>query len=136
MFNHTTLEHVYDFRTAFANLCEMTSDVLIVVVPFVQQMHGHYGDFWRFSPEAIVRMIEAHGLSVGYLSFNNQPRTSVYVFAIGVKNRQKWEGKLPFAFEYADPAFKHLSEPYAGCNIIPPSRWQRFRSKISKILRR
>lgn len=47
VFNHTVLEHVYDFRTAFHNLCLMTRDIVIIVVPFLQQMHVHdnYGDY-------------------------------------------------------------------------------------------
>lgn len=136
VFNHTTLEHVYDFRSAFANLCLMSRDVVIIVVPFVQQMHGHYGDFWRFSPQAIERMFVDEGFSLAYLSFNNHHRASVYVFAIAVRNRNKWSKHLPFIVDFVDPAFKHLSEPYAGCNAINDSFLGQSRSHAFKIIRK
>ncbi|MCP8882617.1 hypothetical protein NIM87_03835 [Devosia sp. XJ19-1] len=123
VFNHTTLEHVYDFRTAFSNLCAMSKDVVIVVVPFVQQMHADYGDFWRFTPQALTRMFKDEGLEVGYLSFNNDFRASVYVLCIATKNPDQWQGKLPFKVDYADPKFAHLKEPFAGSNAIH-SNWK------------
>lgn len=134
VFNHTTLEHTYEFRRAFGNLCNMTRDVVIIVVPFVQQMHGTYGDYWRFSPEAVVRLMEENHLSVAYLSFNNHRQASVYVFAIGVKDQQKWQSLFPFEVDYVDPAFRHLGEPYAGCNAIRLSRARVVANKVlSKI---
>jgi hypothetical protein len=118
VFNHTTLEHVYDFRTAFENLCAMSKDVVIVVVPFVQQMHADYGDYWRFTPQALARMFKEQGFEVGYLSFNNDFQASVYVLCIATKNAEKWLGKLPFQIDFVDPAFRHLNEPFAGSNAI------------------
>lgn len=53
VFNHTVLEHVFEVNQAFENLCNMTRDILIVVVPFLQEMHGEYGDYWRFTPQAM-----------------------------------------------------------------------------------
>lgn len=118
VFNHTTLEHVYDFRTAFRNLCGMTRDVVIIVVPFVQQMHADYGDYWRFSPQALHRMFRDEGLDVAYLSFNNDFHASVYVFCIATKMRSRWEKHFPFNVSYVDPDHSHLKEPYAGSNAI------------------
>lgn len=123
VFNHTTLEHIYDFRTAFSNLCSMSKDVVIVVVPFVQQMHADYGDFWRFSPQAIARMFADQGLEVGYLSFNDDFRASVYVLCIASKQPDKWRGKLPFNVDFIDHRYSHLKEPYAGSNAIH-SNWK------------
>ena len=40
VFNHTVLEHIYNITTAFKNLCALSKDVVIIVVPFMQQMHG------------------------------------------------------------------------------------------------
>ncbi len=39
VFNHTTLEHVFDCQLAFKNLSEMSRDILITVVPFCQNQH-------------------------------------------------------------------------------------------------
>jgi len=123
VFNHTTLEHIYDFWTAFQNLCAMSRDIVIIVVPFVQQMHANYGDFWRFTPQAIKHMFEEQGLEVAYLSFNNGFRDSVYIFCIASKQPSRWRQKLPFRTTYIDESFPHLSEPFAGCNAIH-SNWK------------
>ncbi len=48
----------------FKNLCLMTKDILVLVVPFLQQMHGHYGDYWRFTPLTIKRMFEDMKMSL------------------------------------------------------------------------
>ena len=42
-YNHTTLEHIYGVHKAFANICRMTKDVVIIVLPFLQQYHAEYG---------------------------------------------------------------------------------------------
>jgi len=43
--NHTTLEHVLDLNTAIDNLCELTRDLLVVIVPFIQVQHWTKGSF-------------------------------------------------------------------------------------------
>ena len=118
VFNHTTLEHIYDFKKAFENLCLLSRDVVIVVVPFVQQMHSGYGDFWRFSPMATAQLFEEQGIDVGYLSFSSTPNSSVYVFAIGTKQPNRWKDVLPFEFGYTDPEAVLHEAPFAGCRII------------------
>lgn len=120
VFNHTVLEHVYDFRKAFANLCAITRDMLIVVVPFVQQMHSRNGDFWRFSPEAVKRMFEGEGMVPLYISFNNHPQASVYVFAIGTKHPEKWAHlQTMVSYDEKQPT-EGVFHPMAGCNSILP----------------
>ena len=46
VFNHTTLEHIFEVRRAFANLCRLSRDLVIVVVPFAQEQHetASFGD--------------------------------------------------------------------------------------------
>ncbi|MCV0371472.1 hypothetical protein [Filomicrobium sp.] len=123
VFNHTTLEHVYEFRTAFRNLCDMSKDVVIVVVPFLQQMHADYGDYWRFTPQALHRMFEDEGFEVAHLSFNNDFQSSVYVFCIATKNPDQWRSHFSFSPNYADASFSHLPEPFAGSNAVH-SNWR------------
>ncbi|SMC17672.1 hypothetical protein SAMN02746041_00366 [Desulfacinum hydrothermale DSM 13146] len=91
VFNHTTLEHIFDARKAFQNICLMTRDVVIVCVPFLQPYHTNYGDYWRFSPLAVRRLFKKNGLEVLYLSYNDHRMSSVYVFAIGSKQPEKWK---------------------------------------------
>lgn len=87
-------EQVFDFETAFRNLCLMTRDIVIVVVPFLQSTHGEHDDYWQFSPFAIKRMFEKNGMELLYLSFNNYRNASVYIFAIASKDPSKWAGKI------------------------------------------
>ena len=102
VFNHTVLEHIYEVQKAFGNLCQMSKDVVIVVVPFLQKMHSDYGDFWRFTPSAIKRMYEDNGLEMVYSSFNSHDFASTYLFAIGCKNPEKWKSKLGNEFSFED----------------------------------
>lgn len=118
VFNHTTLEHVYNVQVAMDNLCEMARDIVILIVPFLQQMHGTYGDYWRFTPESVVKMFESRGLSIAYLSFNNHKRASVYIFCIATKNPAIWKEKFPFSYSFEDKGSLFLQEPYAGCNAF------------------
>jgi len=136
VFNHTTLEHVYDFQTAMDNLCKMTRDIAIVVVPFLQVMHGNYGDYWRFSPEAIAKMFEKRGLSVAYLSFNKQKRTSVYIFCIASKNPDKWKNIFPFKYSFEDDNESFMPDPLAGCNALRLPLFLEFFENLFEIPRR
>src|SRR5688572_11105318 len=43
VFNHTTLEHIFEVQTAFANLSKMAKENVLVIVPFLQQQHGQIG---------------------------------------------------------------------------------------------
>lgn len=94
VFNHTVLEHTYNIRTAFRNLCLMSRDNVILVVPFLQQMHGPYGDYWRFTPSAIEKMFEDNGMSLLYLSYNDNRNASIYIFSIATKNLPAWKDKI------------------------------------------
>lgn len=87
VFNHTTLEHVFDMFKAFENLCSLSKDVVVVVVPFLQEQHGSYGDYWRFTPWAIKRLFQRNGLMLAYLNFNDTKKDAIYVFAVGARNQ-------------------------------------------------
>lgn len=100
VFNHTTLEHIYKVQTAFKNLCLLSKDIVIVVVPFLQNMHGEYGDYWRFTPLTIKRMFENNNLEVLYSSFNEHRTSSVYLFFIASKKPNKWKDKIHNEFNY------------------------------------
>ncbi|QXE91555.1 hypothetical protein KP001_03130 [Geomonas subterranea] len=86
VFNHTTLEHVFEVFTAFSNLCRLSRDVVIVVVPFLQEQHAPYGDYWRFTPWAIQKLFLKSGLTPAYLNFNDGPKDAIYIFAAGARN--------------------------------------------------
>ena len=87
VFNHTCLEHIYNFNLAFKNLCKMSKSVVIIVVPFLQEQHfsQQVKDYWRFTPTAIKRMFEENNFKLSYVNFNDHKDESIYIFAIGVK---------------------------------------------------
>jgi hypothetical protein len=118
VFNHTTLEHIYDIKTAFSNLCNMSKDIVIIILPFLQQYHSNYGDYWRFTPLAVKRMFEENGFELLYQSFNNNKLSSVYIFTIASRHPEKWRKYFEWSFSYIDPVCS-CSEPYIGCQAIP-----------------
>ncbi len=133
VFNHTTLEHIYDVKKAFKNLCLISKDIIILIVPFLQQMHGDYGDYWRFTPLAIRNLFEANGVRLLYLKFNNHRHASVYIFAIGSKEPEKWKSLINEGFNYeCKKTFLDSFEPYIGHRAITNS----LVFKIIQLLRR
>jgi len=121
-FNHTTLEHVYECRRAFSSICEMSRDVVIVVVPYIQQMHAvGYGDFWRFTPQTMKRLYEENGLQLRYCSANGADRGSIYLFSIGYRN-QSWDEFIPARFDMKlvedKPLYGNDYSNVIGANVI------------------
>jgi len=119
VFNHTTLEHVYEFRRAFSNLCAMSRDAVIVVAPWLQPLHSHYGDYWRFSPQALARLFADAGFTPAHISWNRDKRASVYVFAVGVRDRSQWADRFSFACDPSATDFHALPEDFAGRAALP-----------------
>ncbi len=95
VYNHTVLEHVFEVDKAFENLCLLSKDTVILVVPFLQPMHADYGDFWRFTPTCLQKLFAKNNMEVLYSSFNDPVNASVYVFCIASKNPEKWRSVLP-----------------------------------------
>jgi len=131
VFNHTTLEHVYHVKTAFENLCSMSKDVVIIILPFVQQFHADYGDYWRFTPMAIKRMFDDNGFELLYQSFNGHRSASVYTFSIASKHPEKWREHFDWFFTVVDPSGRG-DEPFIGCHAIGNWRYKLWRT-IKKI---
>jgi len=98
VFNHTTLEHVFDVFQAFKNLCSLSKDVVIVVVPFSQIQHPinkSYGDYWRLAPDAIRRLFQENNLHVVYESESPYVDAAVYLFFVGSRYPDKWKKVFP-----------------------------------------
>ncbi len=96
-FNHTTLEHIIDFGFAFKNICRMSRDIVIVVVPFAQTHHPteEWGDYWRFTPDGLAQLFKTNGLSTVYMAANNDFNCGIYLFAVGSKFPDRWIKKMP-----------------------------------------
>ena len=92
VFNHTTLEHVFDVRTAFSNLCALTNDLLLLVVPCAQAQHDaqDFADYWRFMPTGMRRLFGENGLTVIYEAANNHRNAATYLFFAGSRQPERW----------------------------------------------
>ena len=90
VFNHTVLEHIFDVNKAFENLCKLSNDIVIVVVPFLQEQHAEYGDYWRFTPLAVEKLFQQNSMEMIYINYNDASDDSIYIFAIGTKDKNKW----------------------------------------------
>ena len=97
VFNHTTLEHVFDAGIAFGSLCQLSKDVVILVVPFSQVEHSteSYGDFWRFTPACIRRLFDINGFTVVYESANDDFNAAIYLFFVAARYPNKWRDRMP-----------------------------------------
>lgn len=105
VFNHTVLEHVFDIFTAFKNLCMMSKDIVIIIIPSVQMVHdynGAYKDYWRFTPFAIDELFKKNGMKVLYRSSNKPISGSVYYFYVASKSPEKWIGTSIFSEKKAN----------------------------------
>lgn len=93
VFTHTVLEHVYNINTAIDNLCRLSKDVVITIVPFLQTFHHEesiYHDYWRMSPYTLIRLFNEKSFKTLYISWNNDPIGNIYIFHISSRNPEKW----------------------------------------------
>lgn len=95
--SHTALEHIYDVRSAFENLCRLSSDIVILVVPFAQELHftESYGDYWRFTPMSLRRLFEDNGLGVVFEAANGHENAGIYLVFVGSRHPERWRGEFP-----------------------------------------
>ena len=123
VFNHTTLEHIFEIETAFANLCAMSRDAVILVAPVLQQVHisRSFGDYWRPTTLAIAKLFRKNGFEPLIIITNDQPFFPVYCFAIAVRNAKEYGGKIATSlnFEMGAALFgsslkRHPIEPLIG----------------------
>jgi hypothetical protein len=116
VFNHTTLEHVFEVRKAFKNLCLASRDIVIVVVPFCQKQHGKdmYNDFWRFTPTCLRYLFKENGLEVIYEAQNQDENAAIYLLFVGSQYPEKWRQIMP--------PYKEIKEcgDWIGRPLYPP----------------
>jgi len=97
VFNHTTLEHVFEINKAFDNLCQVSRDIVIVVVPFCQVQHetSGYEDFWRISPKCLRKLFQRNGMEVIYEAANDDFNAAVYLFFVASRHPDRWKDQIP-----------------------------------------
>lgn len=117
VFNHTTLEHIPAFEIAFKNLCDMSRDAVIIVVPLLQQIHiaPTFGDYWRPTALGVYKLFRKHGFTPLVIKTNDQPFYPVYCFAIAVRNPKKYVGRIEqtFDFQSGGALFGSSMKPHA-----------------------
>ena len=94
VYTHTVLEHVYQIDVAIENLCKLSNDITITIMPFLQCFHsikGLYGDYWRVTPYALVNMFKKHCFETVYISWSNDFLGNIYLFHIASKKPQQWQ---------------------------------------------
>lgn len=135
VFNHTTLEHIFEVRRAFANLCEMSRDVVIIIVPFAQVEHesASFGDYWRFTPRCIRCMFKENQFDVIYESVNDDFNAAVYLLFVGSRNATKWAGLMP-AWEPVHHAAKWIGGKNECAIDAGGSAWRQFKRRVSRVL--
>jgi hypothetical protein len=128
VYNHTTLEHIYEFRLAFSNLCAMSRDAVVIVVPWLQPYHSEYGDYWRFSPKAVARLFADNGYAPARVVWNTDAGASVYVFAVGVRDPARWRGVFEFDHDPKSAGFLAPPAERPGQEALPKRFIDRARS--------
>jgi len=121
-FNHTVLEHVFDIRKAFSDICLIAKKAVITVVPYMQQLHGiseTVGDYWRFTPLTLKRLYEENGLTLRYCSADGDASSaSIYIFCIGYRG-ELYDSEVPFRFDIKiEENSKFSPTNVIGANII------------------
>ena len=96
--NHTTLEHVYDAHKALSVLCRMSRDAVLVIMPWMQHLHGpEDGDFWRFSPYAMRRMLAANDFAVVREEAGPVGAKVQYLGYLAARDAKRWDNRLALA---------------------------------------
>lgn len=125
VFNHTTLEHVFDVFAATRNLCAMSRGLVIVVVPFLQEQHTteSFSDYWRFTPLGLERLFRHHGFEPVLTTSNHQRGDAVYHLCVAARSPELWRDRL--AGHSWQPA-----NPGASAFDLP------LRERLGKLVRR
>ena len=121
VFNHTVFEHIYNIFEAFKNLCSLSNDIVIFIVPQFQQIHDYsrgYKDYWRFTPFAVDRLFEDNGFTVLYRETTTGFSESMYLFYIASKNPDNWKDK----FSSIVPINSYISSKNNGSNYTLVSK--------------
>jgi len=110
-FNHTTLEHVFDIQKAIENICALSSDVVVLVTPFIQPVHyeeGAYGDYWRPTPMCLNRILQSNGFTTLYQTANDTPWYHVYIFTIAARDPKRSLGSAGTPLDVPVAGIKHF----------------------------
>lgn len=129
VFNHTTLEHTFDIFQSFKNLCNLSKDTVIIILPFLQEQHinSDFKDYWRLTPHTIKRLFEKNNFSLVYINANDYKNSSIYVFAIGCSKNSK---NIEWIRKTKDNKLENLDQFLIGKKIIRNNFFTKIYLKI------
>jgi hypothetical protein len=87
-FSHTVLEHVPNPEFAFEQICKLSSDLVITIIPWKQVLHfnpGQFGDWFRISPIAMRAWHQKNKLTIIHESWSPDYSPETYLFYVGSK---------------------------------------------------
>lgn len=93
VFSHTVLEHIFEVDVAFKNTCDMSRDIVILVVPFAQETHGSdygMGDYWRFTPSGLQNLFAKNNFTIVYETATPYENAGIYLFIVGSRKPNYW----------------------------------------------
>lgn len=140
VFNHTVIEHIFESSVAIDNLCKLSHDCVLTIVPFIQCLHwreGIYRDYWRYSPFALQEEFRIRGFKTLYMTWNqNTPLMNVYIFHLASKNPERYTNIFP---KITKPEFLKYAPGMAFQNALWPSDeyktlFKRFGDKVGEFL--
>lgn len=134
VFNHTVLEHVFDIFKAFENLCALSRDVVILVVPQAQKIHDYgrgYADYWRMTPFAVERLFDKYGFTILHRDATGGFSESIYLFYIASKKPERWRNH----FDEVCSIEEFLTPKNDGTKMTLFSHWHvRFDQLVRRFL--
>ena len=99
VFSHTVIEHVFPSSMTIENLCRLSRQDILTVVPFLQGFHGvadGYTDYYRYSPLTLERAFGEFGFKTVYVSWNNDhPLYNVYIVHLSSNRPEIYRDVLP-----------------------------------------
>lgn len=88
IFTHTVLEHVFDQENAFRIMCESANKFVVGVAPMINVLHWEetYGDYWRFTPHGIIKLINNQGFNLVHLEIGPSSSISQYIIFVAARD--------------------------------------------------
>jgi len=118
------LEHAWDFRRGAEEIVRVTGEggLALVTAPFEFHIHAYPDDYFRFTPQAIARLMS--GFPSLIYGWQGHPKTPRLVFALGLKDKRSDLAALAEAWR---------QETLARWTEYPPLR-DRFRAAVGGTL--
>jgi len=118
------LEHAWDFRRGAEEIVRVMGEggLALVTAPFEFHIHAYPDDYFRFTPQAIARLMS--GFPSLIYGWQGHPKTPRLVFALGLKDKRSDLAALAEAWR---------QETLARWTEYPPLR-DRFRAAVGGTL--